>query len=645
MVNLQKLFREVRRESASLAWEGTFRDYLDMVIKDPKLARLSHARIYDMLQWSGIKENADGTRRYQLFEDQLFGAERTLQRLVQIFHAASYVPEERRRIFLLMGPPGSGKSTLVNLIKKGLERYSRADEGTLYAIAGCPMQEEPLHLVPEDRREELQEAYGLHIEGDLCPRCRYNLRRQYRGDISKVKVNRLTFAEPEGIGMGSFVATSPEGQDMARLVGSIDIDKLTEDRVEGAGKAFRLDGELEAANRGIMEFIQIFRSDDTFLTVILGVTQEQVIKLGSFGSVYADETIIAHSNEAEYNTFVENQQTEALMDRLILMKVPYNLRVSEEMKIYRKLLSDDHPSNVHMSPLTLPVIASMAVISRLEEGKGVAGLPKVSLVDKAEMYDGKAMPPYSRDDVIALQDESIREGMFGLSPRFIVNRLANGMARERECLTPLEALQGLAEGLEERAGLSAEEQERLPNLLPEVIKSYRNLAIVQVQQAATERYPELAQGHFESYINNAEALSTSQGGDSGSSLPVSDQLMRRTEGAINMRDSERAAFRQDIQRTYNALRSDGETPTYRDFPLLNAAIEKLLLPNPRELGQILDPHQTSPDRLQQHNQILERLQSTYGYCDKCAKDLVRSAFRTLQNQDVASIKKGKLVRH
>ena len=644
MVELQKLFQEMHQESGTLEWEGTFKDYLEMAIKDPKLTRLSHARIHDMIHWAGIKDGINKTPHYQLFEGQLFGVDRTIQRLVQILHAASYVPEERRRILLLMGPPGSGKSTVVNLLKRGLERYSRSDEGALYAIVGCPMQEEPLHLIPEHRRKELEETYGLYIEGDLCPRCRYNVKHLYDGDIAKVKVKRLTLAESEGVGMGSYVATSPEGQDIARLVGSIDVTSLTEDRLEGAGKGFRLDGELEAANRGVMEFIQIFRSDDKFLTVVLGVTQEQVIKLGSFGSVYADEMIIAHSNESEYNAFTENQQTEALLDRLIMLKVPYNLQPSQEMKIYEKLLASGYSTGVHMSPMVLPLVASMSVISRLEESKLTLGLPRLSLLDKMETYDGKISPPFTKDDVAVLQDASPGEGMFGLSPRYVVNRLADAMAQEQDCLTPLDALQGLIEGLEERAGLAGEERERLPNLLPEVIRGYKKMAVLQVQKAATERFEELAQGQIESYINDAKALFTSQEDGFISRPGANDHLMRRMEGSLNMRDSERAAFRQEVYRTYETLQSRGKTPTYKDLPQLNMAIEKLLLPNPRELVAALNPKQGKPDRLQQRKVIQDQLQSSYGYCEKCAQDLMNFVYRTLQNQDVILVKEGKLVR-
>jgi serine protein kinase len=284
----------------------------------------------------------------------------------------------------------------------------------------------------------------------------------------------------------------------------------------------------------------------------------------------------------------------------------------------------------------------MAIISRLEDGKRVAGMPRASLLDKLEMFDGKFLPPWTRADVIALQDEGDREGMFGLSPRYIINRLADSMGQEQECLRPLDALEALVEGLEERAGLSNEERERLPNLLPEVIKGYKNMALRQVQQAAFEGFADLAQGQFEAYINDAKNLFDAQ----ENPIPghrVNDHLMRRVEGALNMRESERTVFRQEVFRTHESMVRDGHIPSYQDFPLLQQAIDKLLFPNPRELEQTLDPKQTNHDRLQHRKETVARLQSDHGYCKKCAKDLIQVAFRAIQNRDVASIKRGRLV--
>ena len=637
-MQLEKLFEETRREAESLAWEGSFRDYIAMSIENPKLARLSHVRIYDMLQWAGVGAVGADSKNYPLF-DELFGSQRTIQRLHQIFHAASQIPEERRRILLLMGPPGSGKSSLVNFIKRGLEQYSRTDEGALYAIVGCPMQEEPLHLVPQHRRAELKESYGLDIEGDLCPRCRDNLKHVYKGDIAQVKVKRLVFGESEGIGIGSFVATSPQGQNLDRLIGSIDVDGLAEDRLDGASKALRMDGELEAANRGIMEFIQIFRSDDKFLTVVLGVTQEQIIKLGTYGSVYADETIIAHSNEAEYNNFVSNKESEALLDRLIMLRVPYTLQRSEEVKIYRKLLSDGHYSSVHMSPLSLPLVASMAILSRLDND--MQSQRKDSMKKRMEMYDGRAFPNFAIGREDSLQDDNSNEGMFGISPRFVINRLADAIYKESTCLRPLEALETLMEGFEERAGITKEDLDRLPVMLPEAISSYNDLAIRQIQRASTERFEELALGQFLSYVEGVKDFFTEESRDARSRARMNDQLLRRLEGAINVPDSRRESFRREVLDTYERLISSGLRPTYSDFPLLNAALEQMLLPNTRDISVMLRDNRK---QLHHRESISKRLIANYGYCDECAQDLILHTAEIIRNRDVVTVKNGKLLR-
>ena len=638
MVQLEKLFEEIRQESESLAWEGSFQEYIAMAIADPNLARLSHVRIYDMLQWAGVGSVDPDSKNYPLF-DELFGSEKTTRRLHQIFHAASQIPEERRRILLLMGPPGSGKSTLVNFVKRGLEQYCRTDEGALYAIAGCPMQEEPLHLVPQHRRAQLKEDYGLDIEGDLCPRCRDSLKNVYKGDIAQVKVKRVVFGESEGIGMGSFVATSPQGQNLDRLIGSIDVDGLVEGRLDGASKAFRMDGELEAANRGIMEFIQIFRSDDKFLTVVLGVTQEQIIKLGSYGSVYADETIIAHSNEAEYNNFVSNKESEALLDRLIMLRVPYTLQRSEEVKIYRKMLSDGHYSSVHMSPLSLPLVASMAILSRMDTD--IRSQTKDFMKKRMEMYDGRAFPNFAVGRVDSLEDDNSNEGMFGLSPRFVINRLADSISRESTCLRPLEALENLVEGFDERAGVTKEDLDRLPILLPEVISSYNDLAIRQIQRASTERFEELALGQFLSYVEGVKDLFTELSAEARSRGRINDQVLRRLEGAINVPDSRREGFRREVLDTHERLASNGQTPTYRDFPLLNVALEQMLLPNTREISGML---RNNRKQLHHREAISKRLVENYGYCDECAQDLIQYTAEILRNRDVITVKNGKLLR-
>ena len=638
MPQLNEFLEEIRQESEALSWEGTFREYLEMVIANPSLARLSHHRIYDMLQWASFGAPDGEGVNYPIF-DNLFGAQKTVRRLNQIFRAASQIPEERRRILLLMGPPGSGKSSLVNALKRGLERYCRTDEGALYAISGCPMQEEPLHLVPEHRRDELKKTYGISVEGDICPRCRDTLRNDYGGDIAAVKVRRVVFGESEGVGMGSFVATSPQVQNLDRLIGSVNLDRLEDDRLQGAGRVFRMDGELQAANRGIMEFIQIFRSDDRFLTVVLGVTQEQLIKLGSFGSVYADETIIAHSNEAEYINFVSNKESEALLDRLILLKAPYTLERSEEVKIYQKLLSDAPLSDVHVSPITLPAVASLAVLSRLE-------LPKRAgrdyLRKRMEMLDGRAFPNFARGRQDSLEEEEdSNEGMFGLSPRFIINRLADAISRGPACLGPVAALENLVEGFEERAGVAGEDIERLPALLPEAIESYRDLAVRQIQRAATDRFEERAQTEAEAYLRRLEDLFSEKENADPRRLRQEDRALRPIERAISVPDSRREEFRREVLAVHHGLAAKGVLTSYHDIPLLSAALEELLLPSLKEVSVML---RDNKKQLHHREAIRQRLIDTYGYCTECANELIVFSSGAVRGRVPLSVKNGRLVR-
>ena len=290
-MSLENIFAESEREGSRYAWEGSFADYLRMVVDNPSLSRLSHSVIYEAILSEGIDTTPDGEPIYGLFKDQIFGLERALDRIVQYFAASAQRLEVRKRILLLLGPPAAGKSSIVDLLKRVLERYTRTEAGAVYAIRGCPMQEEPLHLIPPRLRPELQDQYGIYVEGHLCPRCRYVLRTEYNGKVSEMPVTRVTLSEQDAIGIGYYVATNPNPSD-ALLVGSVDTSQLDGDRIEVAGKAFRLDGELNIANRGMMESVEMFKADWHLLTTLLGLAQEQLIKMEKFGSIYADEAII-----------------------------------------------------------------------------------------------------------------------------------------------------------------------------------------------------------------------------------------------------------------------------------------------------------------------------------------------------------------
>src|SRR6266849_4117273 len=311
-MDLVKRLEEYRDRERGLLWEGTFAQYFEIATKKPEVSRHAHDRIYNMIMAAGTETNRLGEPRYTFFAEEIFGIEKALQQIVEYFHSAAQRLEVRKRILLLMGPVGGGKSSIVSLLKRGLEASSRADAGAGYAIRECPMHEEPLHLIPPDLRPDVEKEFGLYIEGDLCPHCRFMVDTQYTGRIEDVPVKRLAFSEKYRVGVGTFTPSDPKSQDISELVGGIDLSTIGEVGVESDPRAYRFDGELNIANRGIMEFVEMLKTDEKFLYVLLTLSQEQNIKTGRFSMIYADEVVVSHTNENEYTSFVGNKKSEAL---------------------------------------------------------------------------------------------------------------------------------------------------------------------------------------------------------------------------------------------------------------------------------------------------------------------------------------------
>lgn len=283
-----------RAEEEGLRWEGSFADYLAIVRSNPQVSKSSHARVYDMIEASGIEASEGGAHRYHFFDDEIFGLDNTVERLVEeYFHAAARRLDVRKRILLLMGPVSGGKSTLVAMLKKGLEHYTRTNRGALYGIQGCPMHEEPLHLIPNDLRAEFEEEYQVRIEGNLCPSCRLRLETEYGGRVEAMPIERVVLSEDKRVGIGTFSPSDPKSQDIADLTGSIDFSTITEYGSESDPRAYRFDGELNKANRGLMEFQEMLKCDEKFLWNLLSLTQEGNFKAGRFALISADETVAA----------------------------------------------------------------------------------------------------------------------------------------------------------------------------------------------------------------------------------------------------------------------------------------------------------------------------------------------------------------
>lgn len=623
-MDIFKKIAEHRAETDRLAWRGTFRDYIALLREQPHLAMTAHSRVYEMIASSGITSN-NGQTRYAFFEGELFGLDRALERLVEeYFHSSARRLEVRKRILLLMGPVSGGKSTIVTLLKRGLEQFSRTERGAVYAIAGCPMHENPLKLIPQELRPDLERELAIKIEGNLCPSCQMRLRTEYGGQIEDVLVERVLLSEENRVGIGTFSPSDPKSQDIADLTGSIDFSTITEYGSESDPRAYRFDGELNKANRGIMEFQEMLKCDEKFLWNLLSLTQEGNFKAGRFALISADELIIAHTNESEYKAFIANKKNEALQSRMIVMPIPYNLRVSDEEKIYAKLIQQSDMNHIHIAPHTLRSAAIFTILTRLKETKKQG----MDLVKKMRLYDGEAIEGFKDADLKELQIEFLDEGMSGIDPRYVINRISSALIRQQmPCINALDVLRALKDGLDQHPSITREERERYLNFISVARKEYDDLAKKEIQKAFVYSYEESARTLFENYLDNIEAYCN--GGRlkdplTDESIEPDERLMRSIEEQIGISENAKKAFREEILIRISSYSRKGRKFDYSAHERLREAIEKKLFADLKDIVKITTSTKT-PDEIQlkRINEVSKRLIDEHGYCPVCANELLR----------------------
>lgn len=613
-----------RAENDRLAWSGTFKDYIELLRLDPSPAKTAHSRVYDMIKSHGV-EDINGRKRYKFFEQEIFGLDRAVEKLVEeYFHSAARRLDVRKRILLLMGPVSGGKSTLVTLLKRGLEQYSRTDAGAVYAIAGCPMHEDPLHLIPLELRPEIERELGVRIEGNLCPSCQMRLKNEYHSDIEQVAVVRVLLSEEERVGIGTFSPSDPKSQDIADLTGSIDFSTITEFGSESDPRAYRFDGELNKANRGVMEFQEMLKCDEKFLWNLLSLTQEGNFKAGRFALISADEMIIAHTNETEYKSFISNKKNEALQSRMIVMPVPYNLRVSEEEKIYAKLIGQSDMKHVHIAPHALRAAAIFSILTRLKESKKQG----MDLIKKLRMYDGEEVEGYKEADLKEMQTEYLDEGMSGIDPRYVINRISSALIKgDLQCMNALDVLRAIKDGLDQHPSITKEERERYLNFISIARKEYDILAKSEVQKAFVYSFEESAKTLFENYLDNIEAFcnwSKIRDPLTDEEMEPDERLMRSIEEQIGISENAKKAFREEILIRISAYSRKGKKFEYNNHDRLREAIEKKLFTDLKDIVKITTSSKTPDEsQLKRINEVSRRLIDEHNYCPICANELLK----------------------
>lgn len=624
MLDIIRQLHNYRKEENQLKWEGTFLEYLELLKERKEVAQTAHSRIYHMIENAGI-EKQDGNKVYKFFNEELFGLEESIDRLVEeYFHPAAKRLDVKKRVLLLMGPVSGGKSTIVTMLKRGLEAYSRTDEGAVYAIQGCPMHEDPLHLIPEAMRNSFFEEYGVRIEGSLSPLNRLRLEEEYDGRIENVRIERILFSEDRRVGIGTFTPSDPKSQDIADLTGSIDFSTIAEYGSESDPRAYRFDGELNKANRGMMEFQEMLKLDEKFLWHLLSLTQEGNFKAGRFALISADELIVAHTNETEYRSFISNKKNEALHSRMIVIPVPYNLKVSAEEKIYEKMIGDSDMNHVHIAPHALRVAAIFSVLTRLKASKKQG----IDRLKKLRLYDGQNVEGFNDADTAELKNEFLDEGMDGIDPRYVINRISSAIIRkEVPSINALDVLRSLKDGFDQHASISNEDRDTYMNYISMARKEYDEIAKKEVQKAFVYSYEESAKTLMDNYLDNVEAYCNKnklRDQLTGEEINPDEKLMRSLEEQIGISENAKKAFREEILIRISAYARKHQRFDYRSHDRLREAIQKKLFADLKDVVKITTTSATPDEtQLKKMNEVVARLVDEHGYNSVSANELLR----------------------
>ncbi|MCK6506588.1 serine protein kinase [Myxococcota bacterium] len=658
------------RQYQELNWEGSFGDYLDLVTADPTVARNAYQRLYDLVESFGTETYVEFKKdivRHRFFndpfedgKDAVFGLDVHLEKLVRVLKSAALGYGTEKRVILLHGPVGSAKSTIVRLIKKGLEWYSRQPQGRLYTfewhlpdgqVVQSPLHEEPLKLIPMELRDEIlgrinqspKARYPVRLEGDVDPVSRFLFRQSMQecgGDITavldRIRVKRLVLSERDRIGIGTFQPKDEKNQDSTELTGDINYRKIAEYGSDSDPRAFNFDGEFCVANRGVIEFVEMLKLDVAFLYDLLGASQEHVIKPKKFAQTAIDEVIIGHTNEPEYRKLQSNEFMEALRDRTIKIDVPYITKWKEEARIYQKDFNRRRVA-AHIAPHTLEMAAMWAVLTRLEEPKK----HNLTLVQKLRLYDGKTLPGFTEDNVKELRKVARREGLQGISPRYVQDKISNALVREADAryINPFMVLNELEAGLDNHSLISDEElKKQYRDLLGVVKKEYEDIVKNEVQKAIAADEDAITR-LCSNYIDSVKAFCLKEkvrNPYTGEYQEPDERLMRSIEEKIDIADARKDDFRRELMNYIGGLALDGKVFDYKQNERLYKALELKLFEDQKDsikltslVSQVVDK-----DTQAKIDVVKQRLIDNYGYDDQSATDVLNFVASIFARGDV-----------
>lgn len=630
-------------------WEGNALEYLELVHKNPEVANFAPGRIYNMIMKHGVEpvhpaEKLSGYEdlvKYKFFDGKIFGSLEPIHDLMKFLRASARRTETGKRILIMVGPVASGKSTIAALIKRGLER----DDTPAFAIKDCPIHEEPLHLIPEEDRSFWEEKLGVKIEGHLCPVCRQTIKEKYTDEEGKVSWDEVPVtsfhpSEQDRAGIGTFQPSDPKSQDITELIGSINMAKMTR-YGENDPRAYNFKGELQIANRGLIEYIEILKADIKFHYILISAAQEQVIKAPGFPQMYVDSLILSHTNQTEYDTFRAEKKNEALHDRMYKVVVPWNLKVDDEIKIYKKMIAESDFRGVHIAPGTLKLAAQFAILSRLKKSTKVS-----NPIEKMRIYNNEVSNEFKKTeiDVKKLREEGREngEGMDGISPRFIINALNIALAskEDKSCINPIDVIRALRQNFRHQTGIEDQDVKTYLNMLVgeknSVASEYKEFAKKEVNMAFLYAYEDQAQELFDRYMTNVTAFCRNEKVEdsvTGEFSPPDEDLMRSLEELIGVPTNSKKEFRSGVFVHKSTCLEKGEEFTFESYAPIREAIEKKLMSDLKNVVNlsIASTTSTNPKRKRARDRAFKTLIDK-GYCEHCANMLLSFVGEVLRKQ-------------
>lgn len=683
--SLAKYSKHYDRENFSKLNEKLgFDDYLLKCLENPRLLRNSYQYIYDMILSDGVesfKRYRKTYTRYLFFtkhKTKVFGLEESLDAIVNYLEGAAGGHGTQKRFLLLHGPVGSSKSTICRVIKEGLQRYSRTDAGAWYtfdwinlppevfAESTCrsALRENPIKLLPPEMLETFladvntnlseefdtengkkHQPYDIKVEGELNPRCKFfynKLLEIYDGDwrqiIEKhIQVVRLTHSESDRIGIGTFQPKDEKNQDSTELTGDINFRNIGLYGSDSDPRAFNFDGEFQVANRGMVEFIEALKLQNEFLYDLLEATQDHSIKPKKFSRIYVDELIIGHTNSPEFEKLRGNRYMEALRDRTVKVDIPYLLRVSDEIKV---LEQDYAPGKVkqHIMPHTLEIAATFAIFTRLVDDQEI----KIDLRDKAKLYDGKSLPNWTEDGVKEMKDKHPKEGLEGVSARYIQDCISSCIARNKGYVNAFHVLNILKEGLKTSSLIESSQIDRYEKAHDLAVKELQDILKNEVQKALVSDENLIVRicakyiDNLVAYVNHEKIRNPITGQDQ----EPDERLMRSIEEKINIPDQGSPDFRRSIAAFIGTLANRNQQFRWDSNPELKRALQAKLFDDTRDTIKISslssEAAAVDPELQEKIDAIKTRLIKNFGYNEQSATDVleyVSSIFASGNNDD------------